>query len=310
MWMVFTFVSLGLLFWRDRKILIYATLGVVISAAYFLVVTRVVMPGLIPGRGYFHMNYHIIDNSATGAIKLLFTDPYRIIQAFFLNVTPYASADYIKAEFYTFFLLGGALFILRRPEFLIVVTPIVMMKVFNDSDGKWGVYGHYSIELATYIGLAAVYSLRNMRASRAFWIALIFTVSASAITIYGFDHRRLFWYDPATANPLSAKHWQREFDVAKMHRTLKKWRPDENATLSAHYSLIPHLAERDNIYQWPEVRDSKYIFVLRNMPNATYPLSAETYVLEVHKYINNPEWKVIEDGNHLTIFERVEDLER
>ena len=74
------------------------------------------------------------------------------------------------------------------------------------------------------------------------------------------------------------------------------------ARVSASTQLVPHLAFRESIYQFPVVNDAEYIVLLKE--GDTYPLQKEDYFSKVDKYSNSPGWEKIYEGNSTLVFRK------
>ncbi|HXP48435.1 MAG TPA: DUF2079 domain-containing protein, partial [Bacteroidia bacterium] len=80
-----------------------------------------------------------------------------------------------------------------------------------------------------------------------------------------------------------------DFDVRKVNKALDQIPPD--ADVSASSTFLSHVAQRKNIYQFPDVRNADYIALL--CTHDYWLLSPEAYQKEVFKYMMDSNWSVI-----------------
>ena len=98
------------------------------------------------------------------------------------------------------------------------------------------------------------------------------------------------------------KHYQREFDVKEAYRALKLI-PD-NASVSAQSALVPHLAFRDTIYQYPNdfligKNCEYYAFLSSDEP--PFQIYPKVFQNMYDSYSKDSSYKVIYFKNHMMI---------
>lgn len=289
----------------QRLIAISASL---FSIFYFLTITKVVMPSLAnEGReSYLHFHYSALGQSYGDAIKFALTHPWETFKMFFTNHTGDRWGDGIKAELYLVLLLSGAFAWFFRPVWLLMAIPIIAQKVLNDQILKWGINYHYNVELVAICTFAAFFWLNNsmfkVKGLR-FKVALLITLSTFTITLAKYKSRTAKWYTHERQNIFSPKHYTRSFDIAELRNALELIPDDEDVSVSGHYHIIPHVAFRETLYEFPVVEDADFIAVL--LGEGTYPLkSDDAYRDSVLKYKNSVEWETIYDKNKTVILRR------
>jgi len=97
-----------------------------------------------------------------------------------------------------------------------------------------------------------------------------------------------------------ASHYKRDINAKLVHEKLQLIPSD--AIVSAESKLVPHLALRDKVYQFPFVKDAEYI-VFTSIEN-TYPLSEEDFYKEVETYRNKSDWSVLYENEDMTILQK------
>jgi len=113
------------------------------------------------------------------------------------------------------------------------------------------------------------------------------------------DHRKSIWYNPEIMQFYSKKHYDRSLNYKEIHRALKLI-PDD-AGVSAHHSVAPHIANREKLYHFPIIKDAEYI-VLFQSKRGSYPMKKDKYAQQISEYKNSEEFDVIYDDNDLLIF--------
>jgi hypothetical protein len=64
----------------------------------------------------------------------------------------------------------------------------------------------------------------------------------------------------------------------------------EDARVSASGTITPHLSFREKIYYFPWVKNAEYLAVF--LENDTYPLTKETFFVELNKYFEDDRWSI------------------
>lgn len=278
------------------------------SIFYFLIITKFVMPSLAnEGReSYLHFNYSALGGSYGEAIKFAITHPWETFKMFFINHTSNQWGDGIKAELCLVLLLSGAFAWFFRPVWLLMAIPIIAQKVLNDNFMKWGLNYHYNVELAAICTFAVFSWLNNSKfkiQNLKFKIGLLVALSTITITLVKYKSRAAKWYSYERQNIFSPKHYTRSFNVTELRNALELIPDDEDVAVSGHFSIVPHVAFRKDVYEFPVVENAKYIAVL--LDEGTFPLkSNEAYKDSVSKYQNSASWETIYDKNKTVILRR------
>ncbi|MFW5851999.1 MAG: DUF2079 domain-containing protein, partial [Bacteroidota bacterium] len=256
------FIYLGLFVWKfkDSEIRIISLLGVLFSVAYFIFVLKFAMPYFAdPDRTYAHFKYGALGDSPSEILENVFLRPKYMFSTLFES--HYSNTNYngIKTELHYIILLSGGIALLYRPQFLIMLIPIYVQKLFHSDFAKWGVNNHYSIEFAPILTLSFFYWISQLHISNRLKTRILIggTIICFAATISIMPARKSKWYNKNAVMFYSAKHYQRNFDVEKVHEFLDEI-PDD-AKVSAQNMLVPHLAFRDDIYLFPVLVDAEYI---------------------------------------------------
>jgi len=292
-------------FEKSRQQRVMSLLAATFSFVYFLIITKVVMPSLAnEGRdAYLHFNYTALGESYGDAIQFVITHPWETMKMFFTNHTGSNIGDYIKLELYMVLVLSGAIAWVLRPKWLLIAIPLIAQKVLNDDVPKWGLNHHYSVELVALVTFGLFEALKGL--NKYSWrnvVATLLVASTFATTLIKYDGRISKWYIRACQNIFIKQHYQRDFDTAELREALKLIPGDGETSVSAHFNLVPHLAFRKDIYEFPTVDDAEYIAVLTQ---GYWPMdSQEEYSNAIQDYLDDPGWIIIYEGNMTIIFKR------
>jgi uncharacterized membrane protein len=208
--------------------------------------------------------------------------------------------DYIKAELHILLLISGLPFLLRKPQYFLMLIPIYFQKLFHDNIGMWGIDGQYSVEFAPImvIGVFSVIAtFSDIRLKK--WLGLLMVALSLGCTLRIMDNT-VYYTNKNKIRFYKVSHYQRDINVPLVHQKLKLI-PDD-AIVSAESKLVPHLALRDKIYQFPLVNDAEFI-VYTSIEN-TYPLDEEQFYQQINVYRNAPDWVVMFENEDLTILRK------
>ncbi len=277
----------------------------VFSVLYFVIVVKLAIPYL--GDGEFkHFRYTSTLGSGFGeAFITIFTEPFSTIKYLFVSHLEKSRFQGIKGELHLMVMVSGGIALLIRPKWLIMLIPIYAQKLLHDDAMKWGMNYHYSIEFAPILSLAlfeVLSDINKIKLRRYFILgSVLLTVVFHAIKL---EDRRSVWYAEKKIQFYHKKHYQRSFDVWKVHRVIDEKIPDK-APLSAHTRLVPHLIAREKIYMFPKIKDAEYIALLR--ANRTYPMKdKQAYKEKIEDLKASKNWHLIHDANKLNIFKKAD----
>jgi uncharacterized membrane protein len=230
--MPFTLAGFGLVaLWQRKWRFAFYTL--VVTAAWWLTVTRIVMPHF-NGVGYFR--------SDSGALKQLIdrlSDGNYYWQRFVIDS---------DARRYGLLVFAPVIFLpLLAPVYLIPALPALLFNVMMGSYNTLIIY-HYSVNIVPFVfvaslaGMAAIVRKSNRR-----WHAAALAVIVLMMTMLSAAHYSELRQGNAVA---SYRHWRQH---ATLRETIGQFRsaisPDDG--ISASDFLLPHLSHRKHIYLFP-----------------------------------------------------------
>lgn len=305
LWAVFICIGLAISKRKEKRFYIKAMLYAIISGIYFILIVKFVMPriGTIhPEAGYHHFKYSCLGSNINESIQNIFTHPIHFLKLYFINHLGMPDASGIKRELYITLFLSGGIALIIYPRYFIMLIPIITQKVLSDDYGKWGLNYQYSIEFAPILSIALfmwISSLANKSNSLIF--TTIFLTSTAITTFYTLEHRVSKWYSPNNFQFYDLQHYSCDFNRKDLNTALSLI-PD-TASVSASSQIVPHLAFRNIIYQFPTVNNANYILLVDGEPN--YPLNSIEFNLKLNEYVNSLDWELIYNSNPIYLFHKI-----
>ncbi len=247
-WLLFVLLALMFDYRRNRRIMRWLAASAFGCVVYTLVVMLWLMPALgDTGRGFDRFSW--MGGSLMEVAVWMLTHPLQAIAAFFNDFTGSGHGS-IKTEFYICLLISGGWLAVMKPNYLLMLVPMVAMKMLSLDIGFWGLGFQYNVEICTVIVVASMLALCRVRTVRRQAVMAWVAVALSLLTlIYSvsnpFSHVR-----KENVRIYDARHWQQhDFDVEAARRMLKEIPSD--ASVCATSMFTPHLATRDNVYLFP-----------------------------------------------------------
>ena len=259
------FIAIGLMwdYRKDKKVLWHLLAYSLFGLAYFLVVNMLVMPR-IGGQGISRYS-HLGSNYAEIALQLV-THPGETLRILFTNTNAHPNVNPRKAEFYFCALASGMLLTLLKPNYLFMLIPLIVQKMFSIDPMLWGISVHYNVEFVPVLVISSfLVILRLKKQAPRLVLASALLLSTILTTFYtiGVPNSMVFLDQVCV---YQGRHYQqRKFD-AKFARELIRQIPDD-ASVSAAAMFVPHLALRDDIYDLDN----------RSNPGADFVLITEPY---------------------------------
>lgn len=263
LWLFFIAIALMWDYRKDRKTLWYLLGYALFGLAYFLIINMVVMPK-IGGEGI--SRYHHLGNNYAEIALQLITHPGETLRLLFANTSGLERCDGVKEEFFVCALATGLLFTILKPNYFLMLIPLIGQKMLSSYHLFWGVSLQYSVEFMPVLVISSflvIIKLKNKVLRMVLAVALL--VSTILTTFYTIGVPRSYVVLDQTCIYQGRHYEQKKFD-ATYARQLIKQIPDD-ASVSAASMFVPHLALREQIYD------------LGNRPNphADYVLITQPY---------------------------------
>ena len=268
LWLFFIVIALMWDYRKDKQALWHLVAYAVFSVAYFLVVNMIVMPRLGGSGGGFARYAHLGDNYVDIAQKLV-THPLETLQMLFTNTNGLADFDGIKEEFYICALATGLVLTFLKPNYLLMLVPLIAQKMLSVDPMFWGISFQYSVELMPVIVIASFLVIIKLK--KQVWrivLASCLLLSTVLTTFYTIGiPKSQVWLDQLCV--YQGRHYeQKYFDVHYAYEVIDMI-PDD-ASVCAITPFVPHLAMRDEIRNFANTRDIKTNYVLITEPYFEY----------------------------------------
>ena len=205
-------------------------------------------------------------------------------------------------------LASGGLFLLFKPQFLLMLVPVYLQKMFHNECDVWGIGSHYSIEFVPIVSLCAFSFVSNIGSQ---WkqvllscIVLLFTFAATS-RLFAHTRQTRVYIKESMMCFYCPEHYEQEFTNSQATDAFKVI-PDD-APLSAQTMLSPHLALRSKIYEYPDIKKAEYIILYKPTRDGfnIYPLNGESFPKQLEELHASAEWKTIYDKNGFEVWKRL-----
>ena len=256
------FIVLGLMwdYRKDKQSMWYLAAYAVFSIAYFFVINMVVMPRLGGTGGGFARYAYLGDNYAEIAGGLL-SHPIEAIKLMFANTRGLPRYDGIKEEFYLCALTSGLLLTILKPNYLLMLVPLLAQKMLASDPNFWGVSFQYSVEFVPVLVVSSFLVLLNLKNSR--WrMALVLALLLSTVltTFYTIGVPKSTIMVDQLCVYQSRHYQQKDFD-RHYACELMAMIPDD-AYVCAAPMFVPHLAFRRQIEDFSSTKNTQAEYVL------------------------------------------------
>lgn len=292
----FVFIALMVMVWhRKEKKLAFASLAyMVASIVVFILMFKVFIPAVqSPDRKYDLFTYSALGDTPYKALLFIIGHPIDSFSMLFINQSGNPQYDSVKMEFYMVYLVSGGFVLFLRPKYFIWFIPLIAQKMFNDEPIRWSIESYYTVQVATLLPIP-VFLILAEENKKIYRYGLGVMVCAMALTVTLYDNnpynRKLGYTESVKRNIFNSKFFLPDYQTIEMHKDLKLIPKD--APVSASASVLPHLAQRKGIYEFPDVKDAQYIAAFTT-PDY-YGMPAEQYVQQLMSdYVFNPGWSII-----------------
>ena len=286
LWMAF--ICLGMIieyrknkYWRN-----YLFLAFTFCIAYFLLITSVVMPAIANGNEYPHFQYSSLGENYLAAFFHLFQHPIDSFETLFTNHTNDLHGDYLKLELFVIIFFSGLFLLIRKPYYLLMLLPIFGQKLFHDNISMWGIHNQYSIEFAPIMAIGIFSVIGEFSNKKLLRISSFSVIILSLLCTVRVMDSTLIYTNKDKIRVYKASHYSRDYSTKEVRDKLNEIPKD--VILSAQSTFVSQLAYRDNIYQFPMIKDAEYIILSIN--EGSYPLSEENFKVEIQKINESDKW--------------------
>ncbi|MBR1513521.1 MAG: DUF2079 domain-containing protein [Bacteroidales bacterium] len=267
LWLLFVALALMWDYRKDKKALWHLLAYAVFAIAYFFIINMILMPRL-GGNGGGFTRYAYLGGNYAEIAKNLLLNPGKTLELLFTNTSNVSYLDGVKAEFYFCALASGMVLTLLKPNYLIMLIPLIAQKMLAMDGNFWGISLQYSVEFVPVLVVSSflvIVKLKNARWRTALGLALVLSVVLTTFYSIGVPKSKIY-VDQLCV--YQGRHYrQKEFDV-RYARELIEMIPDD-ASVSAATMFVPHLALRDHIQNFADAAkiDADYVLITERYLN-------------------------------------------
>lgn len=302
---IFICLGLALHYFKDKQLRNLFLVLTTASAVYFVLVVKIIIPSFQqPGAGYFYDGmYQSIGTTPKEILSNVISRPGYLFRLLFENFSGESIYDGIKKELHISVLVSGGVFLLFRPQFLVMLIPIYAQKLLNSDPARWGINYHYSIEFVPVITACTAVFITSINTEEKYKYYLGFLVALVTVnhTYSKIENRVSTWYDKNNVMFYDKSRYQSLFNVGQLHKDIKQYVTDDIDSLAAQNVLVPHLANRTHIYMFPNTVNANYI-LLAPQTN-TYPLK-DNYLNCVDTLKQSKYWQLTDSTASILLFKR------
>lgn len=291
-----TSLILGITFKEDIQIFIFGlgiyqliqkqhkqgAITLLLAASSFYLIKFQIMPSLWFG----------VENLDIGTSLLPLTDPFTLIYLFLLRPNIFMDQIFnspVKLNTIDFVYRQFAFLPLLSPLSWFTVFPALFLRFSSLATHFWTSSFHYNANLTPFLAVSAILALKKFRIP--FFpviILLIFFLITGGLTPNGMIWRTM---QNPFQDPSRFRHIEDDLQTIPA-----------SAAVSAQSPLVPHIANREKIYMFPEIYDAEYIVLdpsLSNYPLRPEELQSKIAALEKSKY-----WQIYKETKSLIIFQK------
>jgi uncharacterized membrane protein len=281
------FLGISFIIFEKRKFKWHGFATLLISAGYFLFATQTIIPIFLDS-SYVHLqNYQHLGNNFSQIMQNILLYPFASLKMFFDQ-----SAKIISWQF---FLISGGIIAIFYAPISILLVPMFAEKFFSATSNHWGIPYQYSVQFAPIIaiGVCLVASKLKFISSK---ILLATFVLFNFITA---------WLAPFNDRSGIIRIFYKEYYscvACDETREAIKIIPAD-ASVTAQENILPHLANRNYIYIFPEkLNESDYAIVSEK--NIFYGSSQTIFKQAFAELKKSEKYQIIFDKNGVMIFKK------
>ena len=203
-------------------------------------------------------------------LKNILTHPLKALQALVNHQN--------KIEFLVCLLFSGALIGLGKPNYLLMLIPLVAQKMFTFDPALWGIGNQYNVIFAPIVLTACYLTISRMSKQRVVSALSIVALTLGIVTsVYTIERSRM-WIRRENIAFYKPFHYRQANFSATEAKKMMTIIP-ENASVCASSCFCPHLCFRDTIYVFPHDRmlETEYVLVTQEFPEQDLSVFGEGY---------------------------------
>lgn len=216
-------------------------------------------------------------------LLLLFTNPKIFLDMFFNSPTKIETMDKLYRQF--------AFLPILSPLSWVTVFPYLYFRFSSVHTHYWETIWHHNANLEPFLAVSAIFALAFFKLPyKPVIILLLFFLFTGHLSPNG-PILTTFQLDWKNAN---------QFSYLKDSLSLIP----PKIPISAQSSILPHLANREKIYLFPEIRDAQFIILDQNL--ASYPIQKEELKNRIIELKKSKNYGIEKESGSLIIFKKLE----
>lgn len=285
-----TVIALGIwMIMFNKKLRTWGLVTAGLGAGAFVVMLKAIIPYYAINE-YIHTNFGELGKTPGELIVTAIQKPLLVVKTFFSPIDKVNTMKMyaVSVAFLAFF-----------DSFIIVLAPSLAEKFLDATWSRWQIFFHYSIMIAPILWIATIRSIANIaalapRVVPIFKKIAIPTLLAMCVLVLTmFTHLK---YDSPLTSLVRMDFYAQLLPRIVVYETLRSVPGGDELSISAQDALVPHLAERKNIYLFPQYADVDVVVLHQLVPH--WPLDDNQYEAEIEKLENDASFDLMYEDQH------------
>lgn len=287
--MPFLVIAFGLLMaiykeWR------YAIALLTAGVAWFLLVSKLVLPILSGNTSYYYWRYGELGNNLESSIKTVLLKPWLVVYLFFL---PIIKTKTLLLSFLPF--LGLAVF----SPLVILALPLFAARFLSTEQTYWSTNFHYTAVLAPILISASLDALDRFQKRFSMQKPIIIGISILVLVI----NIGIMLLPSSDLRQLVTQYTNSESKLVGSTEAFITIPPQ--ASVIAQDVIAPHLTHRDKIYDFsPNGIKHQVDYIIVNPSLPFYPMTPELFTTTINQ-LPDKGYKIIYDYNNWMVYKRI-----
>lgn len=259
------------------------SLTVISSLVSFYFIKLKLMEFLWPGSGSSYIGSSILPlDSPIDLLSLLLVKPKIFLDQIFNSQMKTATIDALLRQF-------AYLPVLSSLSWL-AVFPHLYLRFTSNYWQTWTTIYHHNAPLIPFLAVSMILAMEKFKISKyPIILLLVFSIFTSGLS------PNSFIWSTFSLDLRSYAHYSYIYNALENI-------PSQTA-ISAQSPIVPHLANREKIYLFPEIYDAEYIILDTSL--SSYPLNMNALKEKINILEKSSFWKVVNRNKNLVIFRKI-----
>ncbi|MFM1930781.1 MAG: hypothetical protein RL226_84 [Bacteroidota bacterium] len=293
LFMSFSAAGYAFLFPHQRKV---AFIQSIASFLAFVAILFVIMPYFSNGTSVSNLGKYTIVTSFIADPSLVSFKPL-ISHIFSSKSNGVLPEGDVKVEFWLFLALSGGWLLVRKPAYLLMIVPVVLQKMWHDNELFGGTIAHYSIELVPVLVVAGADFFERYYPRK--WMPVVALLFPTFFVCIKAMDNPVNNSNQANARFYKSTHYHRP-GQSETHAYLSTLSQD--LSISAMAPIVPHLALRSNIFQFPLKTSHSDVAILMKNEQIFPFLSSDERDAHIQKLKTDSAWEVDHENDLIIAF--------